>query len=274
MTPLTFSLKDRTALVVGGCGVLGSAIATALAEAGATVIVTSRDKAKASAHAGKLARPGRGLFGEGMEPSDPQSVADGLDRIETSHGPVSILVNAAGGNRKEATVSPGAPFFDLSAEALRGVLDTNLFAGTIIPSQVVGKRMAAGGTACSIINIASVSALRPLTNVGGYGAAKAAVCNLTQWLAVYFARDLRVPVRVNAIVPGFFLTEQNRFLLTREEGGLTPRGDSIIAHTPMGRFGEPDELGGAAVWLASDASRFVTGAIIPVDGGFTAFSGV
>jgi NAD(P)-dependent dehydrogenase (short-subunit alcohol dehydrogenase family) len=186
---------------------------------------------------------------------------------------VGILVNGAGGNLPAATTGPEKPFFHLDPEALRRVVDLNLFAGAMVPCQAVGERLAARGEGGSIINIASMAALQPLTRVVGYSAAKAAVANFTRWLAVHLARDLGVPVRVNALAPGFFLTGQNRYLLMAGEE-LTPRGREILGHTPMGRFGDPRDLVGTAVWLAGPASAFVTGIVVPVDGGFAAFGGV
>ncbi|HEC92772.1 MAG TPA: SDR family oxidoreductase, partial [Candidatus Atribacteria bacterium] len=185
-----------------------------------------------------------------------------------------ILLNAAGGNMKEATTSEELKFFDLPLSALEKVVGLNFFGGALLPSQVFGKIMVQNEEGCSIINISSMAAFRPLTKIVGYSAAKAAVSNFTQWLAVHFAQEYNKNVRVNAIAPGFFLTTQNRFLLTNKDGSLTPRGKSIITHTPMGKFGDPKDLIGACIWLASDASKFVTGTIVPIDGGFSAFSGV
>ncbi len=188
-------------------------------------------------------------------------------------GRVDILVNGAGGNKPAATTSPEQPFFDLPAEALRWVFDLNLM-GTILPAQVFGKMMAAQKNGI-ILNISSMNAFRPLTRIAAYSAAKAGVSNFTQWLAVHMAQEYSPAIRVNAIAPGFFLTEQNRFLLTDKEiGELTPRGRSILAHTPLNRFGSPDDLLGTLFWLVSPASAFVTGMVVPVDGGFSAFSGV
>lgn len=169
---------------------------------------------------------------------------------------------------------PERTFFDLNPEALREVFDSNLMAGCLMPTQAIGRIMADTGLPCSIINITSVAAMQPLTRVLGYAAAKAAVENATCWLAVHFAKELHARIRVNAIMPGFFLTEQNRYLLTTESGELSARGKLIVDNTPMGRFGDPSELGGAVVYLASEASAFVTGSVLAVDGGFTAFSGV
>jgi NAD(P)-dependent dehydrogenase (short-subunit alcohol dehydrogenase family) len=188
-------------------------------------------------------------------------------------GGVDALINGAGGNKPEATTSPERTFFDLPEAALRFVFDLNLM-GTIIPSQIFGKRLAEKGEGV-ILNISSMNALRPLTRVAGYSAAKAGVSNFTQWLAVHMAQEYSPRIRVNAIAPGFFLTEQNRYLLTdAKTGELTARGQSIINHTPMRRFGQPEDLFGAVLWLLSPASAFVTGLVVPIDGGFQAFSGV
>ncbi len=186
---------------------------------------------------------------------------------------MDALINGAGGNKKEATTSPELSFFDLPAEAVRFVFELN-FLGTLLPTQVFGKLMAERGSGI-ILNVSSMSAIRPLTKIPGYSAAKAAVSNFTQWLAVHMCQNYSREIRVNALAPGFFLTEQNRFLLTEEKTGkLTPRGETIITHTPMGRFGDPEELLGTVFWLLSDASKFVTGIVVPIDGGFSAFSGV
>jgi NAD(P)-dependent dehydrogenase (short-subunit alcohol dehydrogenase family) len=195
------------------------------------------------------------------------------DQILAAFGRVDALINAAGGNDPEATTAPDRSFFDLPADALERVFDLNLL-GTVLPSQVFGKVMVQqqGGV---ILNVSSMNALRPLTRIPAYSAAKAAVSNFTQWLAVHMAREYSPAIRVNAIAPGFFLTEQNRFLLAEKEtGALTARGKQILEHTPMGRFGQPEDLLGAVLWLLSPASGFVTGAVIPVDGGFNAYSGV
>ena len=188
-------------------------------------------------------------------------------------GHIDILINGAGGNKPAATTNPEQSFFDLPADALRWVFDLNLM-GTILPCQVFGKIMAEQKSGV-ILNISSMNAFRPLTRIAAYSAAKAGVSNFTQWLAVHMAQEYSPEIRVNAIAPGFFLTDQNRFLLIgKDTGELTPRGKSIITHTPMGRFGNPDDLLGTVLWLLSPASAFVTGIVVPVDGGFSAFSGV
>jgi len=204
---------------------------------------------------------------------DKASLEAARDAVLTRFGRVDILVNGAGGNKKQATTSPDLSFFDLPPDAIRWVFDLN-FVGTLLPSQVFGKLMAEQGQGV-ILNISSMNGFRPLTRIPAYSAAKAAVSNFTQWLAVHVAQEYSPRIRVNALAPGFFLTEQNRFLLTDEASGeLTPRGRTIIEHTPMGRFGDPEDLIGTVVWLLGDGARFVTGVVVPVDGGFSAFSGV
>jgi NAD(P)-dependent dehydrogenase (short-subunit alcohol dehydrogenase family) len=191
----------------------------------------------------------------------------------TAFGHVDILINGVGGNKPQATTSAEARFFDLPTEALRWVFDLNLM-GVMLPSQIFGKIMAEQKKGV-ILNISSMNGFRPLTRVAAYSAAKAGVSNFTQWLAVYMAKECSPEIRVNAIAPGFFRTDQNRFLLTdKDTGKLTPRGQAIIDHTPMGRFGSPEDLLGAVLWLLSPAASFVTGIVVPIDGGFSAFSGV
>jgi NAD(P)-dependent dehydrogenase (short-subunit alcohol dehydrogenase family) len=204
---------------------------------------------------------------------DKASVETAAQAVLAAFGRVDILVNGAGGNKKQATTAPDLAFFDLPADAVQWVFNLN-FIGTLLPSQVFGRLMADQGEGI-ILNVSSMNAFRPLTRIPAYSAAKAAVSNLTQWLAAHMAQEYSPQIRVNAIAPGFFLTEQNRFLLTDEATGeLTPRGRTIIDHTPMGRFGDPEDLLGTVLWLLSPASAFVTGVVVPVDGGFSAFSGV
>ena len=189
-------------------------------------------------------------------------------------GKVDVLVNAAGGNLKEATTSAELTFFELEISSLQKVINLNLFGGAILPAQIFGKAMIGNKEGGSIINISSMNAFRPLTRIPGYSAAKAAVNNFTQWLAVHFAQEYNKKLRVNAIAPGFFHTRQNHYLLFDEDNNLSQRGKMIIANTPMGEFGKPEDLVGACIWLASDASRFVSGIVIPIDGGFNAYCGV
>jgi len=267
-----FSLEGKTAVITGGAGVLGSAIAKGLGKAGAKIAlcdIVNTDKA-----AKHLQEQGITAKGYYINVMDIEKIKSCRDEVIKDFGKVDILLNAAGGNTKGATTSEELKFFDLPLSALEKVVGLNLFGGAILPSQVFGKNMVENKEGGSIINISSMNAFRPLTRIPGYSAAKAAVSNFTQWLAVHFAQEYNKSLRVNAIAPGFFLTDQNRFLLTNEDGSLTPRGKTIIAHTPMDKFGDPEDLIGACVWLASDAAKFVTGIIVPVDGGFSAFSGV
>jgi len=270
-----FGLPGKVAVVTGGAGVLGSVISYGLAVAGATVIIAGRNGEKAQKVAEEITSAGSSAKGIAMDVFDEASVRACCDKVCTEFGKVDILVNAVGGNMKEATTSRDQSFFDLAPDALRKVMDLNVTAGVIVPSQIFGSAMKENIDGGSIINISSMSAMQPLTRIPGYSAAKAAVDNFTQWLAVYLGQEYNTKLRVNAIAPGFFLTDQNRFLLTDEgTGELTKRGECIIQHTPMGSFGDPEDLVGTALWLASDASRFVTGIVVPVDGGFSAFSGV
>lgn len=267
-----FSLKGKTVVITGGAGVLGSVIAKGLGKAGAKIAICD------ISNADKVAREieSEGIMAKGyyLDVMDIEKIEVCRDEIIKDFGKVDILLNAAGGNIKGATTSEQLKFFDLPLSALEKVIGLNLFGGALLPSQVFGKIMVENEEGGSIINISSMSAFRPLTKVSGYSAAKAAVSNFTQWLAVHLAQEYNKKLRVNALAPGFFLTTQNRFLLTDKEGNLTPRGKTIIAHTPMDKFGDPEDLIGVCIWLASDASKFVTGIIVPIDGGFSAFSGV
>jgi NAD(P)-dependent dehydrogenase (short-subunit alcohol dehydrogenase family) len=268
-----FCLQDKAIVITGGAGILCGAIARYLARQGARICIVDYDKS----HADELAKQIKAEGGFALP-----VCANVLDKNEMQRafgcaiekmGKVDALINGAGGNKKEATTSDDLSFFDMPVEAIRWVFDLNLI-GTIVPSQVFGRHIAERGEGV-ILNISSMSAFRALTKVGAYSAAKAAVSNFTQWLAVHICQNYSANIRVNAIAPGFFLTNQNRFLLTNEKSGeLTPRGKTIIAHTPMGRFGDAQELCGTVHWLLSDASKFITGVVVPIDGGFNAFSGV
>jgi len=270
-----FRVAGKVAVITGGGGVLCGIMAKALAEAGAKVAVCDIFEDKAQAVADEIGKAGGQARPYKMDVLSLDSLREQSKAISSDFGQVDILINGAGGNLKEATTSPDLPFFDLPLNALEKVLALNLFGGAILPCQVFGRAMVRNPRGGSIINISSMNALRPLTRIPGYSAAKAAVSNFTQWLAVHFAQEYNPRLRVNAIAPGFFLTDQNRFLLTdRETGELTERGKTVIAHTPMGEFGRPEDLVGAVLWLASDASRFVTGIVVPIDGGFSAFAGV
>lgn len=267
-----FSLEGRVAVVTGGTGVLGRAMALGLARAGAKVGVLGRRRAQAEAVASEIVQAG----GAGMAlPADVlqrDQLEAARDVISEAWGHPDILVNAAGGNVAAATLQPGHAFFDMPEDALRQVLDLNLM-GTLLPCQVFGAGMARGGAGC-VVNVSSMAAQRAITRVVGYAAAKAAVENLTRWLAVELASHYGAGLRVNALSPGFFVGEQNRRLLLNEDGSLTPRGQAIVQHTPAGRFGEPDELVATLVWLCGPGAAFVNGVVVPVDGGFSSFSGI
>ena len=271
-----FSLKGKIAVVLGGGGILGTSISEGLAEAGADIAVCDLRAETAISLAEKIESEYRvKAKGYELDAMNIDSLKKVCSDIMKEFKSINILVNAVGGNIKEATTSETQSFFDLSNVALQKVIDLNLMAGAILPSQVFGREMAGSSEDGSIINISSMNYFRPLTRTPGYSAAKAAVSNFTQWLAVDLAQAYGEKIRVNAVAPGFFLTDQNRFLLTNPETGeLKPRGNKIIQHTPMGRFGQPADLIGTVIWLASDASKFVTGITIPVDGGFSAYSGV
>lgn len=268
-----YDFTGRTVVVTGGAGILGGEIACALAGCGANVAIFDREPALAQ----RLSQRLQSCVGRTIivysDVLDVDSLRQAAETVEREFGTVDCLVNAAGGNHPKATTSRDLSFFDLPSDALRWVFDLNIV-GTLLPCQVFGKRMAERGEG-TILNISSMNAFRPLTRIPAYSAAKAGVSNFTQWLAVHLAQEYSPRIRVNAIAPGFFLTIQNKFLLTDEQTGeLTPRGQSIIAHTPMGRFGEPEDLLGAVLWLLSPASAFVTGIVVPIDGGFSAYSGV
>ena len=270
-----FSLAGKGAVVTGATGVLGSEMARALAWSGAKVAVLGRREQKANTVAAEIEVAGGEALALPADVLDTDQLEYARDALIERWGRVDILVNAAGGNVPDATLSAGVSVFQLPEQALRQVMDLN-FLGTLLPCQVFGAAMAEGAQkpeGC-IVNISSMAASKALTNVVGYSAAKAAVDNFTRWLAVELARSYGPGLRVNAIAPGFFIGEQNRDLLLDEDGSPSQRGQTIIEHTPAGRFGEPEELGGTLIWLCSPASAFVTGIVVPVDGGFSAFSGV
>lgn len=268
-----YDFTGRSVILTGGAGVLAGEMACALFGCNARIAIVDRDPALADQLMKRIEPVGDRaivVFGDVL---DPESMKGAVEQVIKAYGKIDFLINAAGGNNPKATTNKDLVFFDLPAEAMRFVLDLNLM-GTIIPSQIVGKHMA-GRKEGVILNVSSMNAFRPLTRIPAYSAGKAGVSNFTQWLAVYMAQEFSPTIRVNAIAPGFFLTRQNRFLLTdKETGKLTERGNKIIAHTPMGRFGDPEDLLGTMLWLLSPASKFVTGIVVPVDGGFSAYSGV
>ena len=268
-----YDFTGHTVLITGGAGILGGEMACALVGCGANVAILDRDPALADRLKDRLGcGPGCAtvVYGDVLK---RETLIEAAKVVEGEFGPIDMLINTAGGNSPKATTSADLSFFDLPEEALGFVFDLNIV-GTIIPCQAFGRGMAERSEGV-ILNVSSMSAFRPLTRIPAYSAAKAGVSNFTQWLAVHMAQEYGPNIRVNAIAPGFFLTAQNRFLLVdKESGELTPRGRTIIDHTPMNRFGEPEELLGTVLWLLSPASAFVTGIVVPIDGGFSAFSGV
>jgi len=268
-----FDVNEKVVAITGGAGVLCGTMAQALADAGAMVCIMDFDGQRAEELAAKIRSRGGAAIAARTDVLDRAQVEAAADQTIRAFGRIDCLINGAGGNKKEATTSDTMPFFEIPPEAIRWVFDLNLL-GTVLPSQVFGRHMARQGHGV-IVNISSMNAFRPLTRIPAYSAAKAAVSNFTQWLAVHMAQNYSPRIRVNAIAPGFFLTEQNRYLLTDQQTGqLTDRGKTIINHTPMSRFGQPQDLIGTLIWLVSEASAFVTGVVVPVDGGFNAFAGV
>jgi NAD(P)-dependent dehydrogenase (short-subunit alcohol dehydrogenase family) len=268
-----FGVAGKVVVVTGGGGVLCGALSRALGRLGAKVAVLDLFLEPAQAVVDEVAQAGGVAKAFQCNVLDRAGIIAAKEEVLDAFGRVDMLINGAGGNKRAATTAADLSFFDLPADAIQWVFNLN-FVGTLLPCQIFGSQMADQGEGI-ILNISSMNALRPLTRIPAYSAAKAAVSNFTQWLAVHMAQEYSPRIRVNAIAPGFFLTEQNRFLLTeRETGELTPRGQTILAHTPMDRFGDPEELIGATIWLLSPASEFVSGIVVPIDGGFSAFGGV
>src|SRR5579872_1759425 len=261
-----FNLEREVAVVFGGTGVLGGAMAEALAGAGAKVAVVGRNEERGMERVRSIEKAGGKAIFQSADAMSRESLMVACDSITAKLGATTILVNGAGGNKPEGTIAPGGDFCNMPLEGWQAVFDLNLIGGTLLPCQIFGAKMVAAGKG-SVINIASMASILPLSRVVSYSASKAAVLNLTQWLSREWATK---GVRVNAISPGFFPAEQNRRMLLKEDGTYTERGQAIVGHTPMGRFGEAHELAGAVVWLASQrASGFVTGQNIVVDGGFS-----
>ncbi|MGL1889613.1 MAG: SDR family oxidoreductase [Reichenbachiella sp.] len=276
------ALEGKTAVITGGGGVLCSTMAQRLSNIGYQVAILDLRKENADKVADMISKDGGKAIGVEANVLNKASLETAREIIEKTYGTCDILVNGAGGNHSKGTTSKThleledlesaealTTFFDLDPEGIKFVFDLN-FIGTLLPCQVFAKGMM-GKKGCSILNISSMNAFTPLTKIPAYSGAKAAVSNFTQWLAVHFSK---VDIRVNALAPGFFLTDQNRSLLTNADGSLTTRGNTIIEHTPMGKFGEPEDLLGTLEWLCGDGAAFVTGVTIPIDGGFSAFSGV
>jgi len=267
-----FSVNAKIILMSGATGVLGSSISKYLAHNGARMLILGRNKEKVNGLVSEIVADGGKAFPLIADVTDEDQLNKVSSQIEKAFDKIDVLINAAGGNLPGAVVGPDQDFTNANPDELRRVMELN-YMGTFIPIKVFLPLMLKAKKG-SIVNFSSMTAQRPLTRVLGYGSAKAAIDNLTQWLAVEFCQKYGNGIRVNAIAPGFFLTEQNRTLLSQEDGSLTDRGQKIIAQTPMKEFGQPDDLHGVTQWLCSEASRFVTGTIIPVDGGFNAFSGV
>jgi len=267
-----FKLENKVAVITGGAGVLAGAMANGLIHAGAKVAILDLYIENAEKRAGELEEMGGEAIGLKANVLDIESLNEAYNRIIKKWGKVDILINAAGGNMKGATIMPDQNFFDLDMDDFQKVTALNLN-GSVLPVKVFGKSMAERKKGC-IINISSMTAQQAVTRVLGYSSSKAAIDIFTKWLAVEMAHKYGEGIRVNAIAPGFFIGEQNRRLLTEEDGSLTKRGQIVISKTPANRFGEPEDLISTLLWLCSDASKFVTGVVVPVDGGFSAFSGV
>ena len=267
-----FDLTGKTAVIIGA-GVLGSAMARGLGQAGANIVLGYR-RTPVDNLKDEFAHQGITCADYQVDGADKPSVVAFRDKIIEDFGEVDILVITAGGNVKEAMTTDGRSFFDIPLSAMQEVIWQNFFAGAVIPAQVFGETLQHNPNGASIITISSMNAYRPLEGRPGYAAGKAALTNFTQWLAVYMAKEGYPGIRVNAIAPGFFLNPRMRKELLDDAGNYRSRGRAIITNTPMGRLGEADELAGTAVWLASDASKFVTGVVIPVDGGFNAYAGL
>lgn len=267
-----FSLKDKVIIVTGGTGILGNSFVNAIVESGGAVGILGRNEKVASERAEAINKNGGRALALVADVMDEAQLTRAKEKALLHFGKIDGLVNGAGGNMPEGVLMPGQDIFSMNLEGMKKVMDINLW-GTVIPTQVFGEAIAKSGKG-SIVNISSMNSKRAITRVLGYNMGKAAVDCYNQWFAVELAKRYGDKIRMNALAPGFFLTEQNRYLLTKQEGGYTERGELVIKQTPFNRFGRPDELKGALVWLLSDASEFVTGAMICVDGGFSVFGGV
>lgn len=265
-----FNIKDKVIIITGGYGVLGTSLSEYFSKCSAKVAILGRNLDKAKALAGSISKTD--VIGIQADVLNENDLIKAKDEVLKKWSKIDVLINAAGGNMPGATIAPGESLFDMSIDDFKKVSDLNLM-GTVIPSMVFGRQMSEQGNG-TIINVSSMAVPQALTRVVGYSASKAAMENFTRWMAVDMGKKYGDKIRVNAIAPGFFVTNQNRRLLTNEDGSLTERGDDIIRNTPLNRFGEADELNGVVHLLASDASKFITGSVISIDGGFSAFSGV
>ncbi|WP_057935890.1 SDR family oxidoreductase [Algoriphagus resistens] len=272
MSNFLFSLQGKKIAFSGATGVLGTSMSLYLGREGAEVLILGRTPAKVDELVRQIQSAGGTASGYICDVTDEKSVESTYSAIEKEHGYIDILINAAGGNMPGAVITPDKTLKDLDLDSLRKVMDLN-YLGTAIPSKILFPLMLKNGKG-NIINISSMAASRPMTRVMGYASAKAAIDNLTKFLSVELCSKHGPSFRVNAIAPGFFLTDQNRALLTEPDGSLTGRGNQIMSHTPMAKFGKPEDLHGTLHWLCADASDFVTGTIVAVDGGFSAYSGV
>ncbi|WDF56733.1 SDR family oxidoreductase [Mucilaginibacter sp. KACC 22063] len=268
-----FSLAGKVIIVTGGTGILGNSFVNGIVEAGGTVGILGRNKQVAEERAEAINANGGKAIALIADVLNEAELVAAKEKVLAAYGRIDGLVNAAGGNMPQGVLQPEEDVFKMNLDGMRQVLDLNLW-GTLLPTQVFGEAIVKTADKGSIVNISSMNSKRAVTKVLGYNMGKAAVDCYNQWFAVELANRYGDKIRMNALAPGFFLTEQNRNLLTKPEGGYTPRGESVIRQTPFKRFGHPDELIGAIVWLLSDASQFVTGAMITVDGGFSIFSGV
>lgn len=266
-----FSLKDKVVVVTGGTGILGGSFVLAIAKAGARVVIIGRNQERLEQKKNEVLALGGQALALQADVMEEAQLINARDQILATYGTIDGLVNAAGGNVPEALLTPDQDIFDLNIAATKKAMDLNLW-GSVVPTHILGASMLEKGG--SIVNISSVSSKKVLTRVLGYSMGKAAIDQYTEWLGVEAATRHAGKIRVNSITPGFFLTEQNRRMLTNEDGSLTERGEKIIRATPYGRFGKPEELNGALIYLLSDASKFVTGITVTVDGGYTVYGGI
>ncbi|MDD3840660.1 MAG: SDR family oxidoreductase [Clostridia bacterium] len=269
---VSFNLANNTAVITGGAGILCSVMARELANKGVKVAILDLFEDKAQAIADEIIENGGMAIACRADVLNRESLEKAKDYVVDKYGTIDILINGAGGNKKEATTAEQLSFFDLDPEALKWVFDLNVM-GAVLTTQVFGELFLESGKGC-VINISSMAAYHPLTKTIAYSGAKAAVSNFTQWMAVHFNQNYSTDIRVNAIAPGFLLTQQNRFLMVDENGNPTERGRKVLDKTPMSRYGKPEEIAGPVLWLCSDAASFVNGAVIPIDGGFSAYWGI
>ncbi|WP_321437431.1 SDR family oxidoreductase [uncultured Bacteroides sp.] len=265
-----FDISGKVIVITGGYGVLGRGISMYLAQQGAKVVILGRDQEAGSQLVSEIKKQGGQAIFAQSDVTNKETLEQCKKHILNTYGKIDVLINAAGGNMPGATITPTQTIFDLNVEAMKSVVDLNLF-GTVLPTMVFASEMAEQNSGV-ILNFSSESSLRPLTRVVGYGVAKAAINNFTQYMAGELALKFSNGIRINAVAPGFFLTTQNEALMKNPDGSLSDRAKTIMAHTPFNRFGEPEDLYGTIHYLISDASKFVTGTVAVVDGGFNAFS--